>query len=114
MAFRKTFNRSERAALLAIGELFKEGLVDSDVFDFQTMTVRDEKTSESFFVRMIVFKRDLAETCVTVATPSRDTCARRADEIVHWEPQSATYLKGGFEKTFARRKYPDHVFWSRH
>ena len=69
--FEKTFNRSERAAFLALGELYKQGLVDERVFGFKTSEVcpvNAVKTVDgkgTFLHRQIIFN-GLVEVFITV------------------------------------------------
>lgn len=109
MAFKKTFNRSERAALLALGELFKQGIVDEDVFDFQTMTCgrvvvcRFGVPSDDWLTREVVFRKNDLTTLVLVGTRTgQGYSEEHPNETISWEPKQALLAKLGGMQEFVR------------
>lgn len=119
MAFKKTFNRSERAALLALGELFKQGLVGQEVFDFQTVgativTVQKE-AGVNWLTRSIIFTKEHLATSVTVRTPEgQGYSEKHQNEGIFWDAVDVGILeRGDVIKIFNKTRYPDHTYWSR-
>lgn len=119
MPYNKTFNRSERAALLALGELYKQNLVGPEVFDFQAMSasylMTTEENNTSWSTRTVYFRKEHLAIAVALRTlkpkgPSEET----REEGVIWEATNAGIIeRGDVVKTFTRTKHPDHVHWAR-
>jgi hypothetical protein len=124
MPFKKTFNRSERAALRALGEIQKQGLelTGWDPFDFQVMladtvaaVASDSVGDKNKLSRVITFRYGDFSIDVTVTTGiGQEYSDEHPSETIFWEPVRAHRVeRGSIVKEYVRRKYPDHAYWSR-
>ncbi len=116
--FRKTFNRSERTALLALAELFKQHLLEDSIFDFRavsampvSLSVEDDVT---WLQREIILYPQGIEIVVTVRTESgQGYSEENPSESIFWTATRAVIKSGGFVREFQRRRYPEHAWWVR-
>ena len=112
---RKTFSRSEQAAILGLAELYKAGFV-STMMDFEIMLVGDVEKLHAgdnrWLNRVITFSRrdgnPISGDCVSVTVRTlsgSEYPPKEKVELQVWEPWSAS-MSADYAPDFLRKKNP--------
>jgi hypothetical protein len=118
MPFRKTFNKSESAAVLALAELYKQGLIEDDVFEFRVIecgpVTTQTKGDIAWFSRRITFKLASGVGIITVSVKTQPgpIGKRQPSEVSFWDAEIADVYWRGVGHEYRRTRYPDHIYWS--